>query len=186
MTPDRRAEQILERLGIRKPPVDVLRVARELGARVERADLGEECSGVLVRGEGSAVIGVNYRHHPNRQRFTIAHELGHYVMHDGGTYVDRSTYVRFRNFLSGSGTDSEEREANQFGASLLMPKQWVREYFTNRPFDLDDDEALAAAAIFFGVSTQAFSLRLRNLGLVVDALSPDASLGTSRGRKRFA
>src|SRR5260221_10056075 len=112
---ERLAQDLLQRSGIDAPPVSVERIAFSLGVRIEPTDLWEECSGILVRTEDSAVIGVNLMHHPNRQRFTIAHELGHYVLHKAGTYVDRAFY---RNTESGSGTIKEEREANQFAAAL--------------------------------------------------------------------
>jgi Zn-dependent peptidase ImmA (M78 family) len=131
--------------------------------RIEPTDLGEDCSGVLVRTGDSAVIGVNVMHHPNRQRFTIAHELGHYMLHKPGTYVDRAFY---RNTESGSGTIKEEREANQFAAALLMPASWVEGEAQNHSLDLGDDTSLVALAEEFGVSSQAMSFRLTNLGLV--------------------
>src|SRR5574341_1209231 len=140
MKPEMRAATRLRQLKTRKAPVDVWRVARQLGVRVERADLGEDCSGVLVRKGGAAVIGVNYSHHPNRQRFTIAHELGHFVLHKGDKYIDKGmTTLQFRNAESSTGTQTEEREANQFAAALLMPQEWVRREFEKQPFDLGDD-----------------------------------------------
>src|SRR5438034_8527921 len=171
MKPEMRAVALLRRFRTRKPPVDVWRVARRLGVRVERADLGEDCSGVLVRKGSAAVIGVNYAHHPNRQRFTIAHELGHFVLHKGEKYVDKGTAtVQFRNAESSTGTQIEEREANQFAAALLMPAEWVRREFEKHPFDLGDDTSLTAMCRLFGVSSQAMSFRLAKLRLLREAL----------------
>lgn len=167
MNPEMRAAELLKELGENRPPVNVWRVARRTGVRIERADLGEDSSGVLVRRGRAAVIGVNYSHHPNRQRFTVAHELGHFVLHDGAKYVDRSmTTLQFRNAQSSTGTEIEEREANQFAAALLMPAEWVRREFKKHPFDLGDDEALTGLCKRFRVSSQAMSFRLVNLGLL--------------------
>jgi len=167
MRPETQAVTLLERLGIRSAPIDVWRVARRLGVRVERTDLGEDCSGVLVRRKsGAAVIGVNYAHHPNRQRFTVAHELGHLVLHKGGRYVDKGTTLRFRDRESGTGSQVEERQANQFAAALLMPATWVRREFAKHPFDFGDDEALTEMCRKFGVSSQAMVYRLVNLALL--------------------
>ena len=160
---ERLALELLDRCGINDPPVDVEQLARCLGVRIEPADLGEDCSGILVRTEQSAVIGVNLMHHPNRRRFTIAHELGHHVLHRPGTYVDRAFY---RNVESGSGTIKEERAANQFAAALLMPASWVKQAAEEYRLDLGDDTSLLALAEQFGVSSQAMSFRLTNLGLV--------------------
>lgn len=163
---EREAENLLRRIDEKAPPVDVERVAKELGIRIEQASFREDCSGVLIRREdGSAVIGVNWDHHPNRQRFTIAHECGHFRLHEGGTYVDKG-YARFRDEESGSGTVAEERQANQFAAALLMPSDWVRGAFQEQPFDPADDFALAELAERFQVSTQAMMFRLSNLGLL--------------------
>jgi len=158
---ERRARQLLKQAGVEAPPVPVERVADHLGIRVERSDLGADCSGVLVREGDRAVIGVNWDHHPNRQRFTIAHEIAHFQLHQGTTYVDSGYRTHFRDLESGSGTKREEIEANGFAAALLMPAHWVREDFRKRPFDMaaeaDDLEGMARR---FEVSTQAMAIRL--------------------------
>lgn len=172
MTPEKQAETVLRQFAQKQPPVNVHQIARRLGVRIERADLGEDCSGVLVRRGDAAVLGVNYSHHPNRQRFTVAHELGHFLMHDGDRYIDKGmTTVQFRNAESSTGTQAEERDANQFAAALLMPEAWVRREFHQHPFDLGDDQALDAMCRMFGVSSQAMSFRLVNLGLLDAAVA---------------
>ncbi|MGO9603122.1 MAG: ImmA/IrrE family metallo-endopeptidase [Candidatus Binataceae bacterium] len=164
---ERRTFELLRKFGLTRPPVDVLLIAKEKGIRVEMTDFGADCSGVLVRKDGRAVIGVNWTDPPVRQRFTIAHELAHYDLHGGDTYVDRGQYiVQFRDSSSGSGSKIEEREANQFSAALLMPSSWIREAFLAQPFDLTDDEGLRTLATKFEVSTQAMSYRLGNLRLL--------------------
>lgn len=180
MNPERHAQVVLADLGSDTLPVDVYQIARRHNVRVEKSDLGADCSGILVRSAEGAVIGVHYAHHPNRQRFSVAHELGHFILHEGGTYVDRGTFVRFRHTISGSASDSEEREANQFAAALLMPSDLVRQEFDEHPFDPADDEALTAMAACFGVSIQALSYRLMNLGLVTSTLD----VPSARPRKR--
>jgi Zn-dependent peptidase ImmA (M78 family) len=158
---ERKALQLLRRAGVLEPPVDVEKVAAHLNLRVERSDLGTDCSGILVRvSENAAVIGVNRDHHKNRQRFTIAHEIAHFELHDGATYVDSGYRVNFRDLESGSGTKREEIDANAFAAALLMPRQWVIDEFRKRPFDLAEQDDLAAMAKRFEVSTQAMAYRL--------------------------
>jgi Zn-dependent peptidase ImmA (M78 family) len=162
---ERRAAAVLAELDLEGPPIDVESVAARLGIRVEHADFGDDVSGVIVRSGETAVIGVNWAHHPNRQRFTIAHEIGHFLLHESGTYIDKGTHARFRDEQSGSGTDQEEIEANAFAAALLMPARWVREEAEQHPFDPADDSALNALASTFEVSAQAMSFRLSNLKL---------------------
>jgi Zn-dependent peptidase ImmA (M78 family) len=104
-----------------------------------------------------------------RQRFTIAHEIGHYVMHVKNSthsrlFIDR--YVAFRDDESSAGNDWQEVEANAFGAALLMPALLVREEIKKRKLDLDDEDDLSTLAKQFHVSPSAMSYRLVNLGLL--------------------
>ena len=142
-------------------PVSITHVAKHLGIEVEHADLGEGCSGVLVRRPDGTVIGVNRRDSQNRQRFTIAHEIGHFLLHEEQTYVDAGFSMNFRDLESGSGTKREEIEANRFAAALLMPEALVKKEFSARQFDLaGDDGELKLLAGKFGVSAQAMAIRL--------------------------
>jgi Zn-dependent peptidase ImmA (M78 family) len=160
------ANDLLAELGIADAPVPVERIAKHLGIQVKKTDLGSDCSGVLIRSAtGAAHIGIHLGHHPNRQRFSIAHELGHYKLHKKGTYIDNGVYALFR-MDSGSGTDVEEWEANQFAAALLMPKTLLAASLQKLKFDLADDEDLIELAKTFEVSTQAMAYRLGNLGLL--------------------
>src|SRR2546430_11553117 len=81
------AEKILADNGIRKPPVPVHQLVHALGIELRPDRVEDTLSGFLVRNSdtGRAVIGVNARHSEARQRFTIAHELGHYLLHEGET-----------------------------------------------------------------------------------------------------
>ena len=166
MSMERRAEQLLARAGVNTTPVPVEQVAAQLGIKIELADLGEDCSAVLVRNGDRAVIGVNKDHPPNRQRFSIAHEIAHFVLHDGDTYIDKGYRVHFRDLESGSGTKQEEMEANAFAAALLMPAKWVRDAFRQQPFELTGDDSLELLAKQFSVSTEAMTYRLMNLQLI--------------------
>ena len=149
-------------------PVPVDQVAQYLGIQVDEADLGEECSGMLVRDEESAVIGVNVKHHEHRKRFTIAHEIAHFVLHGGEAYIDEPPHIDFRAADSGSGTQQEEKEANQFAAALLMPADQVRAAVAEQPFDPAQDDELPNLARRFKVSPQAMTTRLIHLGLISD------------------
>lgn len=165
MAPEVAARRLLKSLDVTSPPVDPREVAESLGITVEEANLGQDCSGILVRGSTGAVIGVEISHPELRQRFSVAHELGHFLLHDG-SYIDKAISVRYRNLESGSGSKKEEREANLFAASLLMPRPWVLSAAKDCLFDLGDDEELMRLAGTFNVSTQAMSYRLMNLGLL--------------------
>lgn len=166
MSMERKAEQLLVKSGVDTTPVPVEQVAAQLGIRIELADLGEDCSAVLVRNGERAVIGVNKDHYLNRRRFSIAHEIAHFVLHEGDTYIDKGYRVHFRDLESGSGTKLEEMEANAFAAALLMPAKRVRDAFKQQPFELTGDDCLGMLARTFKVSTQAMTYRLMNLQLI--------------------
>ncbi len=151
--------------------IDVNRIARLEGVAVESADLGSEISGLLVRQGDRAIIGVNARHAATRQRFTVAHELGHYILHKHGRelFVDEKYVAHFRDENSSAGFDPQEIEANQFAAELLMPMEHVREYFIQNPFDINEEQSLNDLARAFGVSSIAMAIRLSNLRLAIGA-----------------
>lgn len=92
---------------------------------------------------------------PNRKAFTVAHELGHFFLHE-----DRETDVFLREQILNLTEENREneQEANWFAASLLMPEKLVRQYYTFIK-DIDDLSTL------FGVSPTAVYYRLKNLGL---------------------
>lgn len=168
---EQKAEDLLATAGVKAPPVDVELVARHLGAIVRRTSASEDLSGFLMRDEGGAkLIGVNDLQSRVRQRFTIAHELGHLLLHgDSPLHVDRvgSFLVQFRNAQSSTGERLQEVEANAFASSLLIPRSLItKEPEIDRLTDLSDESVLPALARRFDVSVQAMTFRLQNLGLI--------------------
>jgi Zn-dependent peptidase ImmA (M78 family) len=168
-------ERIAEDLVARLPetsrcPVDVRGVARQLGLPVVPADLGEDVSACLVTEGKRSCIGVHDKDHPNRQRFSIAHEIGHYVLKHGYStvHIDRKSNVSFRAVIyrTGKGTtgDLREVEANQFAACLLMPSKRIRDEVSKLPTEVTDDE-IESLAQKFKVSPAAMAIRLQVLGL---------------------
>lgn len=166
MSMEKKVKQLLEEVGVETAPIPVDQIAEHLGIEIKLADLGEDCSGVLVRNGNRAVIGVNWGHPYNRRRFSIAHEIAHFVLHKGDTYVDKEYRVNFRALEAGSGTKQEEIDANAFAAALLMPEEWVSDEFKQLPFDLTEDDGLEKLAEKFEVSTQAMTYRLIKLQMI--------------------
>jgi len=136
-------------------PVPVRRIAEDLlGLRVlEAADL-EDISGALYPAERE--IRVNAKEAATRQRFTLAHELGHWVCQclDGR---GAPMFCRQQD-LAASADRSLEREANVFAAELVMPEPEVRAAFARHR----DVKELAEA---FGVSPLAMQWRLYSFDL---------------------
>lgn len=91
---------------------------------------------------------------PKRQSFTVAHELGHHLL---GHKKDEIFYRHQATDFNGQNK-KDEKEANYFAASLLMPRELVVKFWERSK----DIELLAA---YFGVSTSAAFWRIKNLGL---------------------
>lgn len=162
---------LLDEIGARRPPVRLERIAKSRGIKVRRVRMpGSDMSGFVLRKGGEVVIGVNASHPPTRQRFTLAHELGHVMLHspiEEAWHIDRRFGVKFRDEVSSKGTDPEEREANLFAAELLMPRQFVAaDLADEESIDLEDSVFLMRLADRYGVSLQALLFRLANLGYV--------------------
>jgi transcriptional regulator with XRE-family HTH domain/Zn-dependent peptidase ImmA (M78 family) len=149
--------ELLEELGVSKPPIDVDVAAGACGVLVMEWDFDESLSGLVVDTAAGPVIGVNQAHPLTRRRFTIGHELGHVVLRHLDTFhVD----------LGNSPEDGDppnynwrhERAANEFSASLLMPQKLVSNALKKRPF-------IPGLARLFEVSELAMAFRVENLGL---------------------
>jgi Zn-dependent peptidase ImmA (M78 family) len=95
------------------------------GVSVRYSDL-KEVSGLVVRKDGNALIGVNRTDSTVRRRFTLAHEFAHVLLHEGKELrFDKDFRVNLRSEMSSTRTDIEEIEANFFAASLLMPRKFL-------------------------------------------------------------
>jgi Zn-dependent peptidase ImmA (M78 family) len=163
----RQAAELLKRTRVLKAPVPVEKLAASLGAEIVLQWFDGEISGMVHRNrDGSAVIGVNSRHTSNRQRFTIAHEIGHLLLHTNeALHVDKNFPIGLRNSVSGTAADENEIEANQFAAAVLMPENLI-EKDIQRFIGKDVLVAIAKLAKKYKVSEQAMSIRLSSLGYV--------------------
>ncbi len=163
----RLAQQVLQNFGLTAPPVDPGLVANRLGAEVIRKpDSANKNSGLIGRHGDRVIIGVNALHPAVRQRFTIAHEIGHMLLHaDQPLIIDQSGGAIIGTRQEGDDSP-REIEANAFAASLLMPADWVKKELKRRqlPNADDNDAAVSSLARTFGVSQQAMMYRLVNLG----------------------
>lgn len=146
------------------PPVSLKEIAGELGLNVYSKDLGPEISGQIMRdrvrgGKSGFAIFVNSNDHPNRQRFTLAHEIAHYILHrdliEGGVIDD----TMYRSSLS----NYYEMQANKMAADILMPIRLVKQYMTK----YTNVGQLAQA---FEVSKGAMEIRLKSVGQITPPL----------------
>jgi len=176
----KQADALLNQFKIEKPPIPIERVAKELEATVvyRPFDGKEKISGVLVREAKRTVIGVNAATEETRQRFTIAHELGHLIMHKGEIFVDMmarlnihgSAEINMRASSPSITLDKKELEANQFAAELLMPSQFIESQITevlDENPDIEVEDLIKKLSRQFEVSQNAMEYRLKQLGFLV-------------------
>jgi hypothetical protein len=140
-------------------PVRVFDLARELGLGPIHEPLLGNISGLIRRKtDGEWEIVVNSTHALNRQRFTVAHEIGHFIFHRdrlangvSDTLAYRADAVEMPNPNIGW---EQERQANNFAANLLIPPAFLR---AAKAMGISDDEELAN---HFQVSRAAMRIRL--------------------------
>ena len=169
----REAQRVLLETNVSRLPVDVERLASKW-AHVVKQQLDDDISGMLVPlpkpvGGRHWAIVVNDSHSDVRQRFTIAHELGHLLLHGyTSAHADRSFKVRLRDSQSSEGSVREEIEANRFAAELLMPADAMRRRLLDHVFDYapekqPSERELDKLARDFNVSKQALQIRISSL-----------------------
>lgn len=164
-------ESLFEEHGIDSMPVDVYALAKKMGVTLTEGFYKETLSGFAVQKRNSMHIGVNKSESLVRRRFTVAHEIGHLMLHgrERVNYDAGSGVVLLRDSHSSDGTDVKEIEANRFAAELLMPETNVREDIAKQGvIDLMSNSKSTQAFIKrmaekYNVSTQAMTIRLTTL-----------------------
>jgi Zn-dependent peptidase ImmA (M78 family) len=117
------ARRLLAACDIRTPPVDLRVVVAHLGIAYHEADLPATVSAYCCENEGKRHAFVNRRDHPHRQRFSLAHEIGHLeLFHDVRLVLRDAVDIDHPPVPTRSRTsDPREREANMFAGELLVP-----------------------------------------------------------------
>ena len=166
--PKKMALKLLEEYGIKERPVSVRHIAERLGAKVVASDPeDDDISGMIYHEDGTTIIAVNETHGETRQRFTIAHEIGHLVLHSElihRVHVDKGRNFRqklYRDGRSKVGEDILEIESNRFAAELLMPTFLLKKDIKDFYIDFNDEPTEIAQ--LYNVSTQAMSIKLMEL-----------------------
>ena len=139
-------------------PVKLGALASALGVKVLRSTLPRGISGQIGQEDGSFVIRVNRHEAKHRQRFTLAHELAHFLLHKDQVVADGGWS---ENVLLRSGQPAQiEYEANRLASDLVIPSarlsEATKEY--NGPMT---DEVIEDLARKFGVSTTAMEIKLQ-------------------------
>lgn len=153
---DNFAEQLLVHLGFDKDltAIDISSIAKNLGLNVYSASFENNAiSGYIKFENGEKNIYVNNSQSVQRQRFTIAHEIAHFILHhdllikEGGTPMFR-----------GGNSNPAERQANRLAAAILMPKSKVTDMYKSH-------KSINDMAQLFWVSYDAMANRISSLGL---------------------
>ena len=148
----RQASRLLQSAGVSREPVSLRDVVSALNLEVVQTTgepfLGEAALQPL--GDAHAIV-VRGASNARRRRFTIAHEIGHFVLHPGRLAPERGGAVN-------EAWQLQEREADQFAAEILMPEDLVRAAALEQGAD-------AGLADRFDVSRKAMQARLRWLGI---------------------
>lgn len=162
---EEKTKAILTENGLFSIPVDPVRLAQLRNIKVHNAVFSETTLSAMVAKRGNNIsILVNTNDAPFRKRFSIAHELGHVYLHleHDGEFADHD-YDLYRDLYVYNDTASQnnikEIEANQFAASLLMPKDLIiKEFKVN--------SIVVKIAQKFQVSVDAMKIRLLKLNLI--------------------
>jgi len=170
---ERSASLLIAKNRVQSPPVRVEEIARSLSLDLVAYDLGDGVSGALIIENGKGVIGVNPRDPKTRQRFTIAHEIGHFQLHNKTKgeklFVDKDFIVKYRNSNNYNSEElKHEQEANAFAAELLMPREFICAELAKKSFAaLSEPELIEELAKLFEVSVPAMTFRLSNMNLAL-------------------
>lgn len=146
-------EDIIKNSNSDNANVDVKAIAMSNDIDISYEMMDSYQSGYLKNINDRWVIGVNKLHNPKRQRFTIAHELGHYFMHK-----DKNLNFEDATFFRNENNSSIEYAANEFAGRLLMPEERLKESISN------GIKSLEKLANLFDVSTAAIKYRVISLG----------------------
>lgn len=155
-TPDyarvkRAVREIHEKFAVVVPPVNPVEIARQLGSKVHFVEFDDSFRNVsgFYDCEDDAIY-VNRDEWPLRQTFTVAHELGHRVLH--AEWAKSADYKMLMRDTDYNGDDSHEKEANAFAAHLLVPRQMLDRYW--------QDTTVEGLSKLFAVSVPMIKIRL--------------------------
>jgi hypothetical protein len=150
------AARLLTMAGVTREPVSLRDVVSALNLEVVQTARDPFMSEAALEplGDGYAIV-LHGDSGERRRRFTIAHEIGHFMLHPPRARMERGGRVSEAGRL-------EEREADSFAAELLMPEPLVRQAVHEQGADV------SRLADRFLVSKAAMQLRLKILGLSRD------------------
>lgn len=158
----KKANEVYKKYSL-KTPINLVKLANDLDYKVKISDLSNmdkddlnTVSGAILYDDKTILI--DSRQNPNRQRFTLAHEIGHLILNHRGS-EDYSIDYRIQG-----QSERKEVEANIFASELLAPRDEVLEWAKKNKSD-DGYVWLAKFVADFEISYQASEIRLETLGI---------------------
>lgn len=154
-----KAKEVIKENCIIEPPIDTFSLVNKYGLNLSFIKLPEKFSNVagFIDFKTSKVYA-NATDSSNRQAFTVAHELGHWLLHKDLYTKEPDKYqILLRQPINGINLTPEEKEANCFAARLLVPKDMLIEKRTKYPF-----ATISNLAKLFAVSYDVMSYRIQS------------------------
>ncbi len=161
-------DRVLRENAVTKPPIRIFEIVRRYELDVAFAQFSDYSTVAGYIDIEARRIVISEREIATRQKFTVAHELGHWLMHRELIKSDPDKGVLLRNALDEPNPDPLEKEANAFAARLLVPSSLLDKYrgIVEDSTGFIGDEAVAGSsrmfANIFGVSRELMSYRLRD------------------------
>ncbi|MEZ8388253.1 ImmA/IrrE family metallo-endopeptidase [Vibrio splendidus] len=137
-------------------PVKLGAIAKDFDLIVKRATLTANISGQIKESEGVITIKVNKHDVKARQRYTLAHEIAHFLLHRHLLADGITDDVLYRSSLS----NVIEREADRLAADIIMPMNHVKKLMEKHSIDKKGEHLYEAIAEELGVSPIALKIRL--------------------------
>lgn len=167
----KKAEEFCKENGIDSAPVEIIRICNDLGIKVFENYLKEDVSGLIIvddkkweEYDSDKFILVNLYESAARRRFTVAHELAHYILHRNGNKL-----YAHRDMNTNDTLPTIEREANYFAANILMPEEVLKDFIwdvkVNSVGKVPRFIMAKKVADAFAVSEAAAEVRLKQLGM---------------------
>jgi Zn-dependent peptidase ImmA (M78 family) len=152
-----KARNVLKDNFLSEPPINVYLLAKNYGLKIKEGLFPNgysNISGFITISNGIPILYVNSDDSQNRKNFTVAHELGHWILHKDRVESDPNLAILFRIPLGTLNKDPLEKEANAFAAELLVPKEMLDK--------LKDNKSAKDLAAIFEVSEEVIGYRLEH------------------------
>lgn len=160
------ASKVLAECGITEPPIDLKRIVEVKGFVYMEVDtFPNDVSALFIAKGGQNYALVNSKHHPNRRRFSLAHELGHIILSHKGVDLEKVSTIDTPPENNGDSRhrDAREKEADIFASALLIPLALLKKEHSKKEIDIDK------LAKVFAVSPQAMTIAVMdNLTSLMD------------------